>query len=295
MYNALFHTTAWQVLLQQSFGSQTIYGWNTNSKMGLAITVFRAGAFRIGYVGFPVGGTIGEHQLDHSMLTEWKKARLPLTPHCVRIPISAFDHPIDLHLPSKCNPETAITGLRDWKLDEFPKLRRDVKKSGRSGLIVTDATTSTPAEILYRLYRKTVLRHSGNLRYNTNYFSSLIALSQKHKGLRCLLAVLDGQIGGFLVVARHGRIANYLHGATDPRFKQHSPSDLLLYEAITWAQHQEMDCFNLMTSPGGQQMLVRYKEKWGGITKQHKTYTLTIRALPHLCFRVAETFYRVLR
>lgn len=283
-------------MLENSFPCQTIYGWNPDACTGMALTNYRVGPFRIGYLGFPVGGLIGSDVFDMHVLSSWGKEDIPLAPHCLRIPVSAFSDPVNLSLPFKSNPETAIMNLQDWNLNAVSKkLRRDIRKANRSGITISDATLSLEGGVIYRMYRDTVKRHSGSLRYNEAYFSALIALAQNHPGLRCLLAWNDGDIAGFLVAGQHLETTYYLHGGTSAAHRAHSPSDLLLYEAITWGQKQGSDCFNLMTSSTDQPTLIRYKEKWGGITRQHRTYTVPVKASYCSAFRIMESLYSIVR
>jgi predicted N-acyltransferase len=295
-HNALFHSCAWQALLEQSFGCQSVYGWNPGTSTGMTISNFRVGPFSIGYLGFPVGGLIGTDILNRSMAMRWREARLPYMPHCLRIPMSAFGNHVDLKLPCSSNPETAIVDLQGWDLSSVSKkLRRDIKKARRSDLMISDVTDITEGSVLYRIYHDTVKRHSGALRYNEVYFSSLVTLGRSHPNLRCLTARMEGEIAGFAIIARHGNTAYYLHGGSSFAFRQQSPSDLLLHEAITWARQEGCICFNFMTSSSEQPSLVKYKEKWGAVTRQHKTYVLSLK--PSFChsFRFAERIYSRVR
>ena len=295
-YNALFQSSAWQALLEKSFPCQTVYGWNPDTKCGIAITNFKAGPFRIGYLGFPIGGLIGAGALDRDTVTAWKKPQVPLGSHCLRIPVSAFSDADELQLPYLENPETAIVNLQDWSLDSVSKkLRRDVRKAHRSELMLVDATLPSCGSDMYRIYHDTVKRHRGGVRYNETYFTGLISLAQSHSGLRCILARLDDEIAGFVIVCRHGETAYYLHGGTNLSLKRHNPSDLLLYEAVTWAKQEGSQCFNLMTSSESQSSLIRYKEKWGGVTRQHKTYTYSLKLPLCMAFRAAEKLYNLNR
>jgi len=295
-HKALFHSPKWQSVLSQAFGSQTVYGWDANTHAGLAITVFRAGPFRVGYVGFPTGGSMGVNPLEPDMVLSWKEAHFPIKLHCLRVPVSAFDHSIALKLPFQKVPETAITKLQEWQDNRLPdSVGRNIRKATRAGIEIRDANLSNHGDTMFHLYRETIKRHRGLLRYNAKYFRALISYSLTTLNLRCLLASFRNQIAGFLVVALANNTVYYMHGAVNPALQRYRPGDLLFHSAIKSAQKEGISCFNMMASPADQPSLVRYKEKWGGITKQHKTYTLTIRALPHLCFRAAETFYRVLR
>lgn len=287
----LFHSVEWQSVLHNGFNSQTVYGWNAKTEKGLAITVFKVGPFRIGYVGFPVGGILGKEPLDNETLMALRKAHLPTALHLLRLPTSAFDDGLVLDLDSVTTPETAIVDLQRWQLSQVSKFQRNVRKAQRSGIQTTDASQAFHGTQLYRLYRQTILRHDGSLRYNADYFSALIELSLTHPDLRCLLVFLDRQIVGFLVVALQNDTAYYLHGAIDTPLRTYGGSALLFYEAIAWAKDRGMSCFNLMASPNKQASLIRYKEKLGGITKEQKVYELPIKPLYAKAFKRTMWFY----
>ncbi|MDM8561057.1 GNAT family N-acetyltransferase [Candidatus Parabeggiatoa sp. HSG14] len=287
----LFHSLEWQTVLKKAFNSQTLYGWNAETETGVAITIFKVGPFRIGYVGFPVGGILGKQPLDNESLMALSKAPLPIALHFLRLPTSAFDdNGMVVNLDSITTPETAIVDLQKWQLSQLPKLNRDIKKANRSGLKVIDALSSH-GKICYHLYKDTIRRHDGNLRYNLNYFNALIELSHTQTNLRCLLAFLDDEIAGFIIIALHGKTAYYLHGAMNQSLRRYCASDRLLHEAIVWARKKGMNCFNLMASPSNQVSLIRYKEKWGGITKEQKVYELPIKPLYAKVFKGTMWFY----
>lgn len=288
----LFNSAEWHEVLSQGFGSKTLYGWNKRDSTGITITVFKAGPFRVGYIGFPVGGPVGSRIETPDEMMSLKKVHFPSALHAVRILASAFRDDLSLALPVQLNPETAIEMLDEWKPDVDRKLRQDMNKAGRSPIKVVDAADMISAERIFRIYKETVSRHRGNMRYNKSYFNALLDLSKVCEKLRCLVAILDDKIVGFEVVACHGETGYSLHGCTNPAFKRYSPSDLLTYEAITWAKQQGMKCYNLMASPIDQGSLVKYKEKWGGVTRQQKTYNLVLRPMQATMFNVFAGVYQ---
>jgi len=291
--DALFGTRPWQMLLERSFGCRTIYVYNKAT--GFAISVFRAGPFKIGYLGFPVGGGIGVSPSLSSFIDALCIARLRGMPVCLRIPVSTFAQQADLDFPYQSNPETVIGNLQEWRPELISKkLRRDVRKSERSELIVSEAAEPRVGDKLYEMYSRTVKRRGGAIRYNAAYFRELIKLAKVQPRLRVLIAEDGTEIAGFVVIARHGNTAYYLHGGANPMYQRFSPSDLLLNSAIHRAQQEGSQHFNLMASPSSQPSLVRYKEKWGGITRELKTYTLPLRPSYRL-FKTAEWVYRFIR
>ena len=153
---ALFHSRDWQALLEQSFRCQSLYAWNAESGSGAALSVFKAGPFHIAYLGFPVGGMLGNVLTDDASLLAWGKHATTRMPTCVRIAVSAFADPIDLPLAFESNPETAISHLQDWDLASVSKnLRRDVKKAQRSDLTIVEPSGAFEGKALFRIYRAT--------------------------------------------------------------------------------------------------------------------------------------------
>ncbi len=290
---ALFGSGVWQELLERSFKSRTIYA--SNDVEGFAISVFRGGPFNIGYLGFPVGGGVGRTSGEMNYVDLLKAVKFHDMPICVRIPVSAFKQGSQLDLPCQRNPETVIENLQDWNLGLVSKnLRRDIKKAERTELVIDAAKDPVIGDSLFDIYSQTVKRHGGSIRYSAVYFQELIKLSAVQPRLRVLIATRNTDIAGFLVVARHGDTAYYLHGGATPEFQKSSPSDLLLNNAIHNAQQARSQTFSLMASPPQQPSLIRYKEKWGGVTRDLKTYTVILSPSFYL-FRVVEKLYSLIR
>lgn len=291
----LFHSSDWIDLLESAFNVQTQYVWDDAAECGGAVSSFSAGPFKLGYLGFPYGGLVGGTDLNEEILTSWRVQNRGPLPVAIRIPTSAFAESVDLSLPYEPTQETAIVDLPSWTLAATSgNHRRDIKKAMRSDLEISDANEARDSVGIFKLYHDTVKRHRGGLRYNETYFRNLILLARSNPHIRVRVARLDQKIAGFTVVIRHGTVACYLHGGIDLNYREHQPSALLLNEAIEWAKGLGCHCFNLMSSPLGQQSLVWYKEKWGAETRQHRTYTLALRPSYRL-FRIAERLNRLLR
>lgn len=292
---SLFHSTDWQSLLTNGFGSEAVYAWESQGKCGAAITLFRAGPFRIGYLGFPFGGMLGDTALVNDLLNGFANEASIRKPVCIKVAASAFADPVELSLPSAITPETTILDLQSWGAHSVStNVKRDIKKASRSGLIITDAQGRDDSLQIYNIYKETISRHKGSLRYTRSYFSHLIELSAKRPEIRVIMARKNDQIAGFVVVARHADTAFYLHGGTYFPLRNDRPSALLLNEAIMAAKADGCRCFNMMSSPANQSTLVEYKEKWGGVTRDLKTYTANIHPSYYL-FRIAEKVYSLLR
>jgi len=292
----LFHSPEWLALLEASFNVRTQYIRNQTERCGAAISSFRAGPFRLGYLGFPYGGIAGNAVPGDTLLQDLRGLRSRELPVAIRVPVSAFaESSVDLDSTYAPTPETAITDLPSWELGAASENhRRDVKKAIRSGLQSADARGPADAAEIFEIYQDTVTRHDGWLRYNKAYFKNLVDLAQSHPNVCVRLARLEGNIVGFNVAVRHGSVACYLHGGLRLQHRHCRPSALLLSEAIVWAQEAGCECFNLMSSPPEQQTLVAYKEKWGAQTREHRTFTIPLRSVYRI-FQLAERLYGLVR
>ncbi|ETX01967.1 MAG: hypothetical protein ETSY1_05295 [Candidatus Entotheonella factor] len=278
--------------MQDSFDTQTVYVWDKQNMMGFAISVFRAGPFRIGYAGFPVGGGLNGFDFTCETIEALQHCKQSLKIDLLKIPSSNFHSNTDLPLPSEKTYESAIEGLEDWKLSQISSsLKRNIKDARRMGVQIIDASTPTHGLAIYDLYHKTLQRHGGSLRYSKLYFQNLVQLSCKQDNIRCLLATVNQDIIGFLCLVLSENIAYYLHAGMDTDWSKHRPSQLLIHDAITWSQQESYKTFNFMSSPYNQYQLVKYKERWGSSTKYHLTYTLSLNKVKGSLFNISRYSY----
>jgi hypothetical protein len=288
----LFHSSDWQAVLEQGFNAESLYIWDKDDGEGAAVTIFRAGPFRIGYLGFPFGGTLSDRANPEHLVTALRQTAGIRRPAALRVPVSAFGSSRAPEMGGAATPETAISDLQAWRLEQLSRnMQRDIRQAQRSGLELADIADPGDADQLHALYEATVQRHQGAVRYTAAYFRSLVELAGRHAGIRVLVARLEDAVAAFAVFVKHGPLACYLHGATNQALRKHQPAALLLQEGITWAQGNGCEVFNLMSSPPGQESLVRYKERWGGETREHGVYTLGTSAAYPL-FRFAESIHQ---
>lgn len=292
-HKSLFHSLEWANLLQESFGSEPIYLWDDINKNGTVIQLFRAGCFRVGYITFPEGGMLDGAPIDDNIIDCIRNDPISKKIHVLRVFKSGFTSNTNLDYSSIVVPETEIINLPEWQISKLPStLRRDINKAHRNGIQIQQEKNEENAEIFYRLYSDTIRRHRGFIRYSKEYFCGLIKLGKLQSNINCLVAIYKNRIIGFLVVVIHGDNAYYLHGAIDHEYKKYCPSYLLLHDAIYWAQSEGVEKFNMMSSPPKQKSLIKYKEKWGGITRDHMTYSININPTAGAILSIVEKIYR---
>jgi hypothetical protein len=293
-HKSLFHTPAWQSLLTRSFGAFPLFALGTDGNDAFALTVFPVGPFRVGYAGFPAGGLVGARQFTTASVTQLVSAAFPRTVHLLRLVATPFPEPLLLDYPHEETWETTVPNLSSWQEEQLAaNVRRNLRKAKKNNVLIKKAELCD-AQHLFRLYWETIRRHGGFRRYSLLYFHQLLELAQETPNLQCWLAVLDKEVIGFIILAREGDTAYYLHGAVSHVYQQYRPGDLAFNSSIHWAKEEGASQFNMMSSPLNQPSLVRYKEKWGGVTCKQRTYDLPLRPAAAHLFRWLAKGYNLI-
>lgn len=287
--NSVFADIAWQSVLEKAFRAKALYFLDADERDGFVVQVFPKGPFRVGYIGFPIGGTVKGAAIGRHRLERVREAKPSAEIHSLRLRGSAFRPAEDLSIDAVEEPETAVLELQRYEPEAIAKVRRDINRARRFQVIVQEISDESLAPLLYQLYVSTISRHQGVVKYNLTYFQELFVLTRVKPKVRILIATVTDRFAGFLVLVMEGDTAYYLHGAVDDHYRSYGVSDLLVYEAIETSKRNNMQTFNMMTSPADQGSLVKYKEKWGGTTRMHHSYDIGLNpfwnALLHLATR----------
>jgi hypothetical protein len=268
---AYFEGPDWGRTLQAGLKTQRLYLWDGRLQTGRALTVFRKGPARMAYLGFPVCASIAADSPAYSLdrMIDAAKSMRP-APHILRIPVSAFsgngvsDTPI-----RRATVESCIENLPGWSAEANSVRRRALRVAMKR---LGDMTSRVKADgkSMYALYASAVDRNRGNLRYTEAYFDA-IAGSLPLGNVRLYgMADRDG-LASMIITARHGDTEYYLHGGTRPETLNLGLADTLMARAITDARDRGASRFNFLMSPSAQAGLIRFKEKWGGVSRQSDT------------------------
>jgi lipid II:glycine glycyltransferase (peptidoglycan interpeptide bridge formation enzyme) len=264
----------------------------------LAFTLFGVGPFRLAYANFPIGLVTVEETLA---LTTPDVAHF-LRSHGAQILNFSTPHKINNmnNFKGTYLPETLIENLENWEESRLPAdVRYKVRRSRREGLQVRK-TTIKDSKYLYAFYKATIARRSGQMRYNLEYFQALTTLAEHDQHLNCTVAFSAdrNEPCAFIVTAYDGDTAYYLHGGYDARYAHLRSGYGLMSLAIAHARDCGCKKFNLMASPLDQPALVKFKEKWGGKTRQTITYHEPLGFAGKLLFvaiRWRDRFYKLFK
>ena len=293
--NVFLHSH-WHAVLKQAFDTNTIYLWDNRQNDGISITIFEKTIFKIGYLGFPIGGTLSGNPLNKHLLNSIISHISPSLIQILRIPSGAYTPTSIAHDSKTLCPETHISNLANWDINNLSKhCRRDINKSIRENGNIKEIINPSYSNSIYNLYKGALKKNKGSLRYNEKYFRTIIQAAISNKNIRITCLKSNNQIVAFLIVILSSNIAYYLHGAIDYSFRKSMPNDFLIYDAIQWAKANNALAFNLMCSPQKQTSLIKYKEKWGGNTSQNTTFEFYLSPTYSTLFKFANTSYNVLR
>ncbi len=273
---SLFQTPAWFEVLNLGFGTSSHRINDT-----LAVTVFRIGPLGLAYANFPVGiRTL--RALDTVMQPEIHRAIKAVGGDLLR-----FSVPESLARQKTVGvlrlPETCIHNLVDWTEQGLASdVRYKIRRTRRENIQIRPARGSD-APFIYKLYRATVKRHEGRLRYSPAYFSVICKLAETMQQVSGLIAETPDHIPcGFIITVQNSECTYYLHGGFDSASANMRPGYALMFEAIKQARENGCTSFNFMASPVNQHSLIDFKEKWGGETYDLFNYDIPISKIGHL-------------
>ena len=143
-----------------------------------------------------------------------------------------------------------------------PATRRNVRKAADSGLRVTISASERDLHEYYRLHCMSRKRH-GAPPQPLGFFKAVHSnVISQDKGFT-LLATIHGLPISGAVYFHFGKKAIYKFGATDMRYQNLRPANLVMWEAIGWFSENGFDelCFG-RTDPADAG-LIRFKVGWG--------------------------------
>ncbi|MCI0590730.1 MAG: GNAT family N-acetyltransferase [Gammaproteobacteria bacterium] len=289
--NSVFADLAWQGVLEKAFRAKPLYFLDPDQQDGFVVQVFPKGPFRVGYIGFPIGGTVRGASIGPDRLERVRRASRYHKIHTLRLRASAFRSEEDLAIDAVQELETAVLDLQRYEPEAIAKVKRDINRARRFHVMVHERSDEDLAPLLYRLYASTISRHQGIVKYNLTYFSELIGLTRVDPRAQILIATVHGHVAGYLVLVMERDTAYYLHGAVEEDYKSYGVMDMLVYEAIGTSKRSGMQLFNMMISPANQVSLVRYKEKWGGTTRSHLSYEIGFSPFWNTMLQLATQCY----
>ena len=285
----LFASPAWCGVLQRSFGARTLVLERDTAAADVVISVIPVGPFRIGYVNFPWVDVTGGARLDveetRALLEQLRAAGVDE----LNAPDTWLSVPASTRARRQRIEETRIEDLASWSLAAAPKLRRVASLAARGAAEIVPCTASDHAGFAFDLYRATVARHGVAAKYPPRYFGEVLRSAESGTSrLRARCANVAGAPAAFLITGEHDGVTYYLHGGMRRDASAAHPMDALFLESITHARDSGCRAYDFMASPKDQPNLIRFKEKWGGVTRARDLVSVALRPVRATLLGVAR-------
>lgn len=153
------------------------------------------------------------------------------------------------------------------------KTRYNVRLAGKRGVVIRRGTASD-FERLYRMYAETSARDGFVIR-DQGYYLSLWNTFFDARLLDPLIAEVDGEAVGAVIVFRFAKTAIYMHGMSTNEHREKMPNYLLQWEAMRAAKAAGCTQYDLWGAPDkfspedGMWGVYRFKEGFNGTVVRH--------------------------
>lgn len=150
-------------------------------------------------------------------------------------------------------------------------VQRQIKKSQTLGVHVRIAETRADMDVYYRLHLQTRSKKHGMPAQPQRFFCGLWDAFAASDRMKLLLAHYEGKVIAGMILLGCGSTIRYAYGASDERYLQLAPNNLLMWQAIAWACERGYQTFDLGRTACDNEGLMEFKRRWGA-TKEPLTY-----------------------
>ncbi len=276
----IFYQSVWSQVLKEGLGGQPLYFCLKDGGQivaGLPGVLLNFRIFKILYASIPYGHLIGEKPYYSAFLQLLEKEFRRRGIDQVRLTESPFS---DSYPPKSFKPISAKCTLLDLRGYDKEKIwegyrkniRRDVRKAQRSGITIRSGDSIEGVNMFYKLYLASMERNRAMAKYPLHWFETLYEIVTK-KGLGAILIaeLNEGAIAGVVLIYSPSS-THYFHNGSKYEFLKFCPNELLVHSSIENAVEKRISFFDFMGSDPNGLPLLRFKEKWGGQSKDVCTF-----------------------
>ena len=251
----LFADSAWAEPIARALGSRIVYGFDPRRDAGVAVHLFSRFGVTVAYAGLPISPAwLADATAREAAIPGAQLARFNFSALVANVAAARSEHAIE-------QPESVIPDVAAWPNRSARKLKKDRAFAVRSGLRLGDLGAEHAAAV-ETLYRATVTRHRGRLRYGEDYFRAVVAFATDSRVSARGAFDESGELAGFAMFGLDGGIAHYLHGGVAESGRSRGASDLLLGDAMDRMIARGARSVTLLPSPAQQGGLLAFKRKW---------------------------------
>ncbi len=144
-------------------------------------------------------------------------------------------------------------------------VQHQIKKSRKLGVQVRIAQSREDMAHYYHLHLQTRSKKQGMPAQPRRFFFGLWDAFAANDALQLLLAEYQGSIIAGMILLASGTTVRYAYGASDERYLQLAPNNLLMWTAIMWGCMKGFQTFDLGRTACDNEGLMEFKRRWGAI------------------------------
>jgi hypothetical protein len=286
----LFHSEAWQQVLQSGFQAPSMYCTLWEGKqliLGLPVFLMNYKIFKILYAAIPYGTIIGDYQALPDFFPTLYGFLRSQRLHVLHLGGSypGFPHlNVPGHTP-KYQPAHLLslhdTSAEDIQQKYKPYTRRDIRRAERFGVKVEKISSRCEVEDFYLLYLCSMKRNHAMAKYPKKFIYSIYdcIIAKGHGDI--FFAKFDNRNIAGIMILYSKNTAHYYFGGSIKEYHKYQPNEMLLHNAIIKAIEMKKSAFDFMGSDENDADLMRFKQKWGTVRHQTAHYTVVQNAFRH--------------
>jgi serine/alanine adding enzyme len=276
----IFYKSVWSRVLKEGLGGQPLYFYLKEGGeivAGLPGVLLNFRVVKILYASIPYGHLIGERSYYSTFLELLEKELRRRGIDQVRLTESPF---FESRRPESFKPISAkctLLDLRDYDKEKVwrgykKNIRRDVRKAQKSGITIRSGDSMESVNIFYKLYLASMERNRAMAKYPFQWFEAIYEeMAERGSGV-FLLAELEHEAIAGAVFIKSSTSTHYFHNGSKYEFLKFCPNELLIHSVLDDAIEKGNSFFDFMGSDPNDLSLIRFKEKWGGQSKDICTY-----------------------
>ena len=161
-------------------------------------------------------------------------------------------------IPLTADPDALWSQLRK-------PVQHQIKKSRKLGVQVRLAQSREDMAHYYRLHLQTRSKKQGMPAQPQHFFFGLWDAFAANDALQLLLAEYQDSIIAGMILLASGTTVRYAYGASDERYLQLAPNNLLMWTAIMWGCMKGYQALDLGRTACDNEGLMEFKRRWGAI------------------------------
>jgi hypothetical protein len=159
-------------------------------------------------------------------------------------------------MPLGADPDAAWSGLRK-------PIQHQVKKARKLGVEVQIAEKREEVAHYYRLHLLTRCKKHGMPAQPQRYFFDAWDALAASGNMQLLLARYQGSVIASMILFASGTTLRYAYGASDEKYLQLAPNNLLMWTAIAWGCSHGYQILDMGRTSIDNEGLMEYKRRWG--------------------------------